>query len=213
MSNLVETLATGHVLIVSGRTTAFAQKFNISLACGEDSTSDIALMVYGNLGDDKVVRTSLANGGWGESEDSGDNPIKIGEEFTIYIMLGDDRFHIGIDDEAFCTFKFRMEPSRIKSVTATGDLDSITQMDHRLVFPLTYPIVSNAIPNIAFSGIISKNYRPGHVVVVSGFFTGNPSGEFIVFFCENDRTRQLIHFNPRFDSRECVVNTMHGDDE
>lgn len=213
MSNLVEKLATGHVIIVSGRTSADAQKFNISLACGEESTSDIALMVYGNLGDDKVVRTSLVNGAWGESEDSGDNPIKRGEEFTIYIMLGDDRFHISIDDESFCTFKFRVDVARIKAVTVTGDLESVSQVDHRLVFPLTYPLVTSDIPNIAFSGIITKNYRPGHVVVVSGSFSGSPSGEFVALFCENDSSRQLIHFNPRFDSGECVINTMHGDDE
>lgn len=213
MSNLVETLATGHVVIVSGRTSSAAQKFNISLACGDESNSDIALMVYGNLQDDKIVRTTLVNGGWGESEDSGDNPLKRGEDFTVYIMLGDDRFHIGIDDEAFCTFKFRVEPARIKAITVTGDLEGVSQVDHRLVFPLTYPLVSNAIENVVFSGIISKNFRPGHVVTVSGSFAGSPSGEFVALFCENDSARQLIHFNPRFDAGECVVNTMHRDDE
>lgn len=211
MCTLCEPLAFGHVIIVSGKTTQSTQKFNISLACGKESNSDIALMVFGNLGDDKVVRTSMLNGGWGESEDNGDNPIKRGEEFTIYILVGDDKFHIAIDDEAFCTFKFRVDPKQIKAVFA-NDLDTVTQMDHRLVFPLAYPLTPE-ISDIAYSGIISKNFRPGHVISISGLFSGNSSGEFVVLFCENDTTRQLIHFNPRFDTSEVVINTMHGCDE
>jgi hypothetical protein len=210
-TTLCEALSFGHVIIVSGKTTQSTEKFNISLACGKESNSDIALMVFGNLSEDKIVRTTMLNGGWGESEDFGDNPIKRGEEFTIYIVVGDDKFHIAIDDEAFCTFKFRIDPKQIKAVFA-NDLDVVTQIDHRLVFPLTYPLVQD-IPDIVYSGIISKNFRPGHVIAISGCFSGSLSGEFVVLFCENDTTRQLIHFNPRFDTNEVVINTMHGYDE
>jgi hypothetical protein len=216
MSNIVcttlcEPLAFGHVIIISGKTTQSTEKFNISLACGKESNSDIALMVFGNLSEDKIVRTTMLNGGWGESEDFGDNPIKRGEEFTIYIVVGDDKFHIAIDDEAFCTFKFRIDPKQIKAVFA-NDLEVVTQIDHRLVFPLTYPLVQD-IPDIIYSGIISKNFRPGHVIAISGRFSGSLGGEFVVLFSENDTTRQLIHFNPRFDTNEVVINTMHGCDE
>lgn len=213
LSTLCEPLSAGHVIIVTGKTTQSTERFNISLACGTEPESNIALMVFANFRDreDKIVRTTYLNGGWGESEDSGDNPIKRGDEFTVYIMVGDDKFHISIDDEAFCTFKFMIDPKQIKAI-AVNDLDTVTQMDHRLVFPLVYPIVHDP-ENLAFSGIISKNFRPGHVIVVQGSISGNGEGEFVVLFCENGTSRQLIHFNPRFDARECVVNTMHADDE
>lgn len=215
MSVLSEFPATGHVFIVSGKTLFNAQKFNVSFMCGKAGNSDIALMLFCNFGDGKLVRSSLFNGSWSESEDYSkvSCSFKPGEEFTFHVLVGDDRFHVSVNGEAFCTYNFRIPVKEIKTISVSGDVESITQVDHRLVFPSIYPLVNNDTSDVIFSGIIPRKLKPGHVSIISGSATGNPQGEFVIFFCENDSNRQLIHFNPRFDQQDVVVNTMHGYDE
>lgn len=218
LSMLSDFPATGHVFIVSGKSSSGAQKFNVSLACGK-SNCDVALMILCNFADGKIVRSSLANGNWtdGESDENltsgAANPIRRGEKFSIYILVGDSRFHIGINDAPFCTYNFKVPINQIRAVSVSGDVDSISQMDHRLVFPLLYPLVNNDTPDIVYSGFIPRKYEPGHVIVIGGVASGNPQGEFVVMFFENDCSRQLIHFNPRFDQSDVVINTMNGCDE
>lgn len=219
MSNFLSVLsdfpATGHVFIISGKILFNAQKFNVSLMCGKAGNSDIAMMLFCNFGDGKVGRTSLVNGNWNETEDYAKvlNPFKQGEDFTVHILVGDDRFHVSINDESFCTYNFKIPVKEIKTISVSGDLESITQVDHRLVFPSIYPLVNNDTPDVTFSGIIPRKFEPGHVTIISGVATGNPQGEFVIFFCENDCSRQLIHINPRFDQQDVVINSMNGDDE
>jgi hypothetical protein len=215
LSVLSELPATGHVFIVSGKTSFNAQKFNVSFMCGKAGNSDIALMLFCNFADGKIARASLVNGNWNESEDFSivSNPVKRGEEFSFHVLIGDDRFHVSINGEAFCTYSFKTPLKEIKAISVSGDVENITQVDHRLAFPKIYPLVNNDTPDVTFSGIIPRKLKPGHVSIISGIVTGNPQGEFLVFFCENDSNRQLIHFNPRFDQQDVVINTMHGYDE
>lgn len=223
MFNFVSVLsdlpATGHVFIVSGKTSGYAQKFSVSLACGKVGNSDIALMLIANLADGKVTRTSLVNGNWSDSEDGENltsnavNPIKRDEEFTIYILVGDDRFHVSINDVPFCVYNFRMPVKQIQAVSVSGDVECVSQMDHRLIFPSIFPLVNNETPDVVYSGFSPKQYQPGRVITISGVASGNPQGEFVIMFFENDSSRQLIHLNPRFDQHDVVINSMLGDDE
>lgn len=219
LSVLSDFPATGHVFIVSGKTTYDAQKFCVSLACGKTGSSDIALMFVVNIAEGKIVRSSLINGNWteGESDESlaskAYSPIRRGDKFKIYILVGDNCFNVSVNGAAFCVYKFKLAPKDIRAVSVSGDVESVTQMDHRLVFPTLYPLVNNDTPDVVYSGFIPRKYEPGHVISISGVASGNPQGEFVIMFFENDSCRQVIHLNPRFDQQSIVVNTMHGDDE
>lgn len=223
MMNFVSVLsdfpATGHAFTISGKTSGNAQKFTVSLACGKEGNSDIALMMYVDLAEGKISRSSLINGSWSDSESDANctsnssNPIRRGENFTIYILVGDSRFNISINDKSFCTYSFKGAVKEIRAVSVSGDVETVTQMDHRLVFPSVYPLVNNDTPDVVYSGFIPRKYAPGQVVLISGIATGNSQGEFVIMFNENDCCRQLIHFNPRFDQQDVVINTMNGDDE
>lgn len=218
-SFLKEVPTTGHVFIVSGKASESGQQFSVSLNCGKPGSSDVALMLLVNLNDRKILRSSLVNGVWGEYEDDANlttqvaNQINRGDDFTIYVLVGDNRFHVSIDHESFCTYNFRVAVDHIRAVSVSGDVDRVTQMDHRRVFPSVYPLVVSDTPDLIYSGFVPGRFQPGQVVTISGVASGNPQGEFVVFFSENDTSRQLIHFNPRFDQREVVINTMLGDDE
>lgn len=218
LSVLSDFPATGHAFIVSGKTPSDAKKFSISLACGK-SNCDIALMLLVNFDEKEVTRSSLVNGNWSQAESDENltsgvkNPVNRGTDFTIYILVGDSKFHVSIGEKPFCTYDFKMPAKSIRAVSVSGDVSSISQMDHRLVFPLLYPLVNNDTPDIAFTSYIPRKYEPGHVTVISGIASGNPQGEFVIMFNENDCYRQLIHFNPRFDHQTVVINTMNGCDE
>lgn len=218
LSFLSDSPATGHVFIVSGKASFNGQQLTVSLNCGKPGSSDVALLLLVNF-DGKISRTSLVNGAWSEYEDEANlttqvaNQIKRGDDFTIYVLVGDNRFHVSIDGESFCTYNFRVAPKEIRAVSVSGDVDSVTQMDHRLVFPSVFPLVVSDTPDLVYSGFVPRKFQPGQVIVISGVASGNPQGEFVVFFCENDTQRQLIHLNPRFDQQEVVINTMLGDDE
>lgn len=219
ISVLSDSPATGHAFIVSGKTTQDAQKFNVSLACGKSGNCDIALMLVCDFNDGKIIRCSLINGSWSDSETEENrtsqvsNPIRRGDNFKIYILVGDGRFHVSINDVPFCTYNFKNTLNQIKAVSVSGDVEKVTQMDHRLIFPMLYPLVNNDTPDIAFSGFIPSKYAPGHVTMVTGVASGNPQGEFVVMFNENGHVRQLLHLNIRFDQQNVVMNTMNGDDE
>lgn len=210
--------ATGHVFIISGRTSDGAQKFDVSLACGK-SNCDIALKLDVNIAENVISRSSLVGGNWSSVEDDENltsnarNPVKSDDDFTIYILISDERFHVSVNEKPFCTYNYKVPVKSIRAVSVSGDVDCISQMDHRLVFPLLYPLVNNDTPDIAFSGYIPKKFQPGHVVVVTATPSGSPQGEFVIMFTENDCARQLIHFNPRFDEQTVVMNTMNGCDE
>ena len=211
--------ATGHAFIVSGKTSYDAQKFCVSLACGKTANSDIAMMLVVNISDGKIVRSSLINGNWTDGEcdenltSNSINQIRRGDKFTFYILVGDSSFNVSVNGSTFCTYKFKLAPKDIRAISVSGDVETITQMDHRLVFPYLYPLVNNDTPDLVFSGFIPRKYEPGHVTLISGVANGNPQGEFVIMFFENDSCRQIFHLNPRFDQQSVIINTMHGDDE
>lgn len=219
LSSLSDPPATGHVFIVSVKATEDAERISVSLACGKSQHSDIALMLLVNFAEGRILRNSIVNGGWSNSEDDENrttnisNPVRRGDEFKIYILVGDDRFHVSIDGKPFCIYTFKVPVAEIRAVTVSGDAECVTQMDQRRVFPSLFPLVCEDTPDLVYSSFIPRKYQPGQVITISGVASGNPQGEFVIFFNENDSTRQLIHLNPRFDQQEVVINSMLGDDE
>lgn len=219
LSVLSEFPGTGHAFIVSGKTTEDAQKFSVSLANGKAGNSDIALMLFVNFAEGEITRNSLVNGNWSESEIDENLtshekfPVKRDDDFTIYILVAEERFHVSINEKPFCTYNFKAPTKLIRAISVSGDVDSISQVDHRLVFPSVYPEVSNDTPDVVFTSYIPKKYKPGHIAVVSGVATGSSDSEFVIMFNENGSSRQLIHFNVRFYDQEVVMNTSHGSDE
>lgn len=211
--------AFGHSFIVSGKTLPNANSLTVALTCGKVPNSDVALMIWADFNERRIKRNSFIGGVWTASE-STENitgsalcPIEQESGFIIYILIGDDKFHVSIDGEPFCTYAFKMPVKSIMMISVGGDLECVSQADHRKVFPFVYPLSNNDYDNIVFEGFIPKHYAPGHVVVISGVVGGNPGGEFVIMFNEEGSTRQLIHFNARFSEGSVVMNTMHEDNK
>lgn len=216
LSNICDTVATGHVFIISGITVDSAQHFTVALVNGKSESSDTSLRLSVDLTNGSVSRNSYINGGWqSEEEDdnlisTGSNAIRRGDAFKFYILVGDDRFSIAINDKPYCIYQFRAAVSAIQVVSVTGDVEKITQIDHFKVFPSIYPMVQ-CEQDITYRGFIPRKFMPGHVIVISGTPYGSQDGEFIFMLNEFDSIRQILHLNIRFDQQSVVANTM--DDE
>lgn len=91
-----------------------------------------------------------------------------GEIFKFYILIGDQKFHIAVNNQQFCTYDFRLPPESIRTVQLEYDLQFVTQVDHRSVFPSPHPpvqfddarnIFSNDVPRpFNYGNLTSQNY-------------------------------------------------------
>lgn len=124
---------------------------------------------------------------------------------------------MAINDDAYCTFGFRMDVHSVRTVEVLHDLQVITQCDHRATFPAPWPTVQ---PNDAltedgwpleFSNDCPGRFTFGHVIVVTAIPYGNAHGQFLIRFTEGATRKQGLHFNARFDPEYAVVRNSMSD--
>lgn len=205
---LLESPKVGHVFVISGKTIEGARVFKLELSSGKSSEDDIPLQFLIRFNRDDVQTNSLCSGNWGEIQ-THENPIVSGWDFKFYIMMGDVNFHVAINEEPFCTYKYRIPLCHIKVVKVDGDIEKVSQVDHRMVYPTPWPQIQAEFKKISFSGDFPRPFRPGQIVVITGIPTGNPIGSFFIRFNEGTSKKQRFHFNPRFDEQQVVVNSMN----
>lgn len=205
---LLESPKVGHVLVISGKTVEGAEEFTLDLSSGKSSEDDIPLHFQIRFNRDDVLTNSLCDNKWGEVQTE-ENPIFQGWDFKFYIMMGDVKFHVAINEEPFCTYNYRMPLSYIKVIKLDGDVERVFQVDHRKVYPTPWPQIQADFKKISFSGDFPRPFTPGQIVVITGIPSGNPKGSFFIRFNEGTSKKQRLHFNPRFDEQQVVVNSMN----
>jgi hypothetical protein len=211
----------GHSFVISGYSNANASDIKISLSTGTIEGANAALLINPRYNENRIVRSAFVNGSFSNAESdenmslSCDNvmPLKAGEQFTFCIFVGDDRFHIAINDVAFCTYRFQMPTESIRSIIISGEIDALVKVNHMKMFPYIYPNIRSDYEELAFEGFIPREYEPGHLVTITGNVNGKSDGEFIIMFNKDETKRQLIHFNVRFDEQSVVMNSMADDEE
>lgn len=185
--------------------------------------------------EDCIVRRTRRDGVWGEEEREENrtcetsNPIVLGKEedagayryvfiqtfigepFKIYILIGDASFIISVDGQPFCTFAFRMPLHEIRAIRVHGDVQCVSQIDHRRVFPTPKPAVQFDDNTAEFSSEVPIEIRPGHIIVITAIPFGSPTGWFDIRLLEGTSFRQEFHFNPRFGPKPCVVRNAHSE--
>lgn len=128
------------------------RRLDLNLRNGKKKDTDIALHLGVRFYAKAMIRNSRHNGEWGTEEREQDlysktnpnpvkNPIEAGEIFKFYILIGDQQFLIDVNNQPFCTFKYRMSIDSIRTIQLKHDLQFVTQVDHRSVFPFPHPPV------------------------------------------------------------------------
>jgi len=217
IGNIFGPVEPGQIFIIAGKTLDGASRLDINFKSGKNENASIILHMSCRFYEDVIVRNSWTPNGWDVEETERNlnefttpNPVVAGDNFKIYILVGDTYFHIAINDQPFCIFYYRMSNQLIRTIEVTKDVQSVTQIDHRSAFPSPCPIVQQDAGYIAFSNDIPRRFKPGHIIVITGIPSGNSRGTFILYFTERAKKQQTLHFNPRFEPTFVVVrNAMN----
>lgn len=121
--NLSCTVEAGQIFVIGARPIDDAERVNINFQSGKSDEADIILHLSIRFHDDIIVRNSKLGGSWGGEERdenlnelTAPNPTTPGDVFKLYILIGDDRFHIAINGHPYCTYGFRAALSEIRSI-------------------------------------------------------------------------------------------------
>lgn len=215
-------------------------RLDLNLMCGRKATDNVALRISMRFRDELVVRNTRELEEWGEGEISQNlmhanvkNPIVAGEKFKIYILMDDTKFHIAFNNEAYCTYNYRVPVEDIRTIKLDYDVQEVTQVDHRTVYPSPMPVLQHEEPRMVFSNNVPRLFRPGelkrayaysevaidrstylvlgHVIVITGIPYGNPKGWFFIRFTEGASNKQAYHISVRFDPHFLVVRNSMND--
>lgn len=212
--NLYGPIDVGHVFVISGKSVDGANIFYVNLASGRSDDADIPLHVSVHFHSETILRNSLIDQAWGDEEVdeslmTSTNPIVAGWDFKILIMTGDEKFHIAINDQPFCTFNYRLPLDVIHTLIIGGDVQKIFQVDHRKVFPSPYPMLHESLGRGSqMSFDVPRPMFPGHVFIINAIPSGNHNGSFYVHLNFGASKRQMLHANVRFNTRQLVVNSQ-----
>ncbi|CRK92982.1 CLUMA_CG006589, isoform A [Clunio marinus] len=204
----------GHIILVSGKTIDGAMNLVINLSNGKVGEVDIPFHFSVRFHSENIIRNTLMEQAWGDEEIEDNlmaspNPIMSGWDFKVYILTGDDRFHVSVNDQPFCTYSYRMPLDTIRAIQVLGDLQKIYQVDHRRAYPSPWPFVQQDIrkgQEISFD--TPRQFFPGHLMVISAIPSGNPNGTMIFKMTEGSTKRQMLHISCRVHQRLTIVNMM-----
>lgn len=146
------------------------RRLDLNLRSGKIKDADIALNLAVRFYEKVIKRNSRQNGEWGTEEQEDHlysktnlnlNPILAGGIFKFYILIGDQQFHIAVNNQPFCTFKYRMPIDSIRTIQLKHDLQFVTQVDHRSAFPFPHPPVQFDDNRNIFSNDVPRRFRFG----------------------------------------------------
>lgn len=212
--NLHGPVEVGQIFVVSGKTIDGAMNMVINLTSGKVGEVDIPFHFSVRFHNENIVRNSLVEQEWGEEEVeenllSSPNPIMSGWDFKVYILVGDDRFHVAINEQPFCTFNYRLPLEAIHAIQVMGDIQRIFQIDHRRAYPSAWPCIQEDTKRgHEMSAEVPRQFFPGHVVVIHAIASGNPNGNFVIKMNDGSSKRQMFHLSARFNQRITVANAM-----
>jgi Galactoside-binding lectin len=204
----------GQIFVCSGKTIDGAMNLIINLASGKVGEIDIPLHFSVRFHSENIIRNSLIEQTWGDEESeenlfSSPNPIMSGWDFKVYILAGDEKFHISINDQPFCTYNYRLPLETIHAIQCLGDVQKIYRIDHRRAFPSAWPFIQEDCKKANhISADVPRQFYPGHVMVIQAIPNGNPNGTFIIRMMDGSSKRQMFHLSARFNQRVVVANSM-----
>uniref|UniRef100_A0A182HMY2 Galectin n=2 Tax=Anopheles arabiensis TaxID=7173 RepID=A0A182HMY2_ANOAR len=216
-------VATGHIFHVRAKSMDDAERVEVGFQTDKTPDADALLHLSVRYEGQRIVRTARLGGQWQPAAD--DVPDEAGatarmlqrlvpgKVFTLYVLVGDQQFHVALGGTPVGTYPIRGPLADIKAITITRDVHQVLSVDHRQSFPVPYPALQGDDGTAYyFSNDVPKPFLPGHIIILTAIPYGNPRGGFILKFNENGSKRQALHFNPRFDPHYVVVRNSHASD-
>ncbi|XP_076463547.1 galectin-9-like [Babylonia areolata] len=193
-------LKQGQAVRVRGMVKDDADRFHVNFQKDEDG-ENILLHFNPRQGQNDVVLNSRRDGDW-EDEQTGfdDMPFKQGHFFDLFFIATDDKFNVYVNEEFFTSFDHRSNYRDVHFLRIDGDVEL---MDVDVQDPLPDDILKE----------IPQGLEKNDLVVVKGFFfaEGNRFAINLIKGTSLDDDISL-HFNPRRDQDEVVLNSKEGGD-
>lgn len=151
-------------------------RLDLNLRASKNDDDDVILNVSVRFHDNCIVRNTWHNGEWqqDEREENLDetivdqpNPIVAGEIFKFYILIGDQKFHIAVNNQSYCTYAYRLPVEKIRTIQIKYDLQFVTQVDQRSAFPFPFPPVQFDDPRNVFSNDYPRPFKNGKIFIVN----------------------------------------------
>ncbi|KAK6735218.1 hypothetical protein RB195_018411 [Necator americanus] len=188
-SKLTEKIEPGQTLIIRGRTSEEAKRFNINLHkdSPDFSGNDVPLHVSVRFDEGKLVFNSYTKGAWGKEERQ-KNPVKKGDGFDIRIRAHDNKFTVSINRKEVKSFEHRIPLQHVTHLSIDGDV----VLNHVQWGGKYYPVPYE-------SGIAENGLIPGKTLVIYGTPEKKAKKFNINLLKKNGDI--ALHFNPRFDEK------------
>lgn len=90
-----------------------------------------------------------------------------GQIFKFYLSLCDTKFYIAVNNVEFCTYDYRIPVELIRTVQLKYDLQFVTQVDQRSIYPTPHPAVQFDDARNIFSNDVPRPFKYGKVLYSS----------------------------------------------
>lgn len=195
-SKLTEKIEPGQTLIIKGKSNEDSKRFTINLHrdSPDFSGNDVPLHISVRFDEGKIVFNSFSKGVWGKEERQ-KNPLKKGEPFDVRIRAHDNKFVVFIDRKEVKEYDHRVPLQWVTHLSIDGE----ASINHVQWGGKYYPIPYE-------SGIAGEGLSPGKSLLIYGI-PDKKAKRFVINLLKKNGDIAL-HFNPRFDEKHVVRNSM-----
>jgi len=199
---------------VTVATHAKPHRFDINLAC-ECDDEERALHFNPRFYQGETVRNSKLGGGYGDEEKDGGFPFEAGKVYEIGIQVQEDQYKIYVDRQPYIDYAHRCSPQDSHHLTVNGDVSVLDVNFLGALEDNTYRKVPGLKAGDTVTVIGSVKDDAERILINLQGKTPDDSSS--SSDAEERHTDVPLHFNPRWDAGEIVLNTMKdgewGDEE
>lgn len=213
-SIIPQELVPGSWVMVTVATHQMPHRFDINLN-NEDGDEERALHFNPRFYQGETVRNSKLGGDYGDEETDGGFPFEAGKVYDIGIQVQEEYYKVYVNGEPYVLYAHRSAPSDVHFMTVNGDVSVLDVKFLGAFEDNTYRPVPGLKAGDQVTIIGSVHDEPERIVVN---LQGKTPDESSSSSDEEERHTDIpLHFNPRWDQGEIVLNTFKngewGDEE
>ncbi|XP_059163775.1 uncharacterized protein LOC131946818 [Physella acuta] len=190
-------LNVGSQIIVRGRVPYGEDRFHINLQTEQEDGCDVAFHFNPRTDSQTVVRNSYQGGWQGEEVDTPYFPFSHGSKFTIRIYVGLDYYVVLVNGRYFLQYNHRLSYQDVRYMKLSEGAEFYEST------------IQNSC-NVPYKGVFPGGLRMGKALRVRGFVNDNAERFAINFNADIEGETVGIHFNPRQDQEDVVLNSKVG---
>ncbi|BFZ07984.1 hypothetical protein BsWGS_11022 [Bradybaena similaris] len=187
-------LNVGAQIIVRGRVGCHQERFHINLQNEQAEGCDVAFHFNPRTAEQTVVRNSYSGGWQSEERCIPFFPFARGSKFTVRIYVGPESYVVLVNCQYFIEYKHRLPHHKVRYMKLS---EGAEYYESTIQNPCQVP----------YNGEFPGGLRMGKALRVQGFVHEDASRFAINFNCDINGDRVGVHFNPRQDQQDVVINT------